>query len=174
MQPTLKGKLVELRPLRADDFEALFAVAQDPLIWEQHPASDRYKEEVFRNFFREAMECGGAFIVYDAADGQVIGSSRYFGYDEARSEIEIGWTFLARSHWGGRYNREMKELMLRHALGFVNHVVLLVGPKNFRSRRAVEKIGGVEIGTRVDGNGKESVVYDIDAERFRKHFGDLR
>ena len=119
MQPTLKGKLVELRPLRADDFEALFAVAQDPLIWEQHPASDRYKEEVFRNFFREAMECGGAFIVYDAADGQVIGSSRYFGYDEARSEIEIGWTFLARSHWGGRYNREMKELMLRHALGFV-------------------------------------------------------
>ena len=174
MQPTLKGKLVELRPLRADDFEALFAVAQDPLIWEQHPASDRYKEEVFRNFFREAMECGGAFIVYDAADGQVIGSSRYFGYDEARSEIEIGWTFLARSHWGGRYNREMKELMLRHALGFVNHVVLLVGPKNFRSRRAVEKIGGVEIGTRVDVNGKESVVYDIDAERFRKHFGDLR
>lgn len=174
MQPTLKGKLVELRPLCADDFEALFAVAQDPLIWEQHPASDRYKEEVFRNFFREAMECGGAFIVYDAADGQVIGSSRYFGYDEARSEIEIGWTFLARSHWGGRYNREMKELMLRHALGFVNHVVLLVGPKNFRSRRAVEKIGGVEIGTRVDGNGKESVVYDIDAERFRKHFGDLR
>ena len=174
MQPTLKGKLVELRPLCADDFEALFAVAQDPLIWEQHPASDRYKEEVFRNFFREAMECGGAFIVYDAADGQVIGSSRYFGYDEARSEIEIGWTFLARSHWGGSYNREMKELMLRHALGFVNHVVLLVGPKNFRSRRAVEKIGGVEIGTRVDGNGKESVVYDIDAERFRKHFGDLR
>ena len=174
MQPTLKGKLVELRPLCADDFEALFAVAQDPLIWEQHPASDRYKEEVFRNFFREAMECGGAFIVYDAADGQVIGSSRYFGYDEARSEIEIGWTFLARSHWGGRYNREMKELMLRHALDFVNHVVLLVGPKNFRSRRAVEKIGGVEIGTRVDGNGKESVVYDIDAERFRKHFGDLR
>jgi len=174
LQPTLKGKLVELRPLCADDFEALFAVAQDPLIWEQHPASDRYKEEVFRNFFREAMECGGAFIVYDAADGQVIGSSRYFGYDEARSEIEIGWTFLARSHWGGRYNREMKELMLRHALGFVNHVVLLVGPKNFRSRRAVEKIGGVEIGTRVDGNGKESVVYDIDAERFRKHFGDLR
>ena len=142
--------------------------------WEQHPASDRYKEEVFRNFFSEAMECGGAFIVYDAADGQVIGSSRYFGYDEARSEIEIGWTFLARSHWGGRYNREMKELMLRHALGFVNHVVLLVGPKNFRSRRAVEKIGGVEIGTRVDGNGGESVVYDIDAERFRKHFGDLR
>jgi len=174
LQPTLKGKLVELRPLCADDFEALFAVAQDPLIWEQHPASDRYKEEVFRNFFREAMECGGAFIVYDAADGQVIGSSRYFGYDEPRSEIEIGWTFLARSHWGGSYNREMKELMLRHALGFVNHVVLLVGPKNFRSRRAVEKIGGVEIGTRVDGNGKESVVYDIDAERFRKHFGDLR
>ena len=173
MQPTLRGKLVELRPLRPDDFDALFAVAQDPLIWDQHPASDRYKEDVFRDFFREAMDCGGAFIVIDAADGRVIGSSRYFGYDEGRSEIEIGWTFLARSHWGGRYNREMKELMLRHALGFVDHVVLLVGPRNFRSRRAVEKIGGVEIGTRVNGNGRESVAYEIDAERFRRHFGDL-
>src|SRR5205085_12531306 len=119
------------------------------------------------------MDCGGAFIVIDAADGRVIGSSRYFGYDEGRSEIEIGWTFLARSHWGGRYNREMKELMLRHALGFVDHVVLLVGPRNVRSRRAVEKIGAVEIGTRVNGNGRESVAYEIDAERFRSHFGDL-
>src|SRR5215475_644069 len=100
-QPTLKGAILELRPLRADDFHDLYAVASDPLIWEQHPVRDRYNEEVFRGFFREALESGAVLIAIDSKDGQVIGSSRFHGYDEETSEVEIGWTFLARSHWGG-------------------------------------------------------------------------
>src|SRR5262245_27292952 len=104
LQLILKGELLELRPLRPDDFQDLFAVASDPLIWEQHPMSDRYKEDVFRAFFRDALESGGAFKVLDLRDGRVIGSSRFHGYDEQKSEIEIGWTFLARSYWGGTYN----------------------------------------------------------------------
>ena len=166
LQPTLRGELLELRPLRADDFDALFAVASDPLIWEQHPESDRYREEVFREFFRGAMESGGAFVAVDLKDGRVVGSSRYHGYDEAQSEIEIGWTFLARTHWGGRYNGEMKRLMLAHAFRFVDNVVFLVGPENWRSRRAVEKIGGRLVGTRPNGAGRESVVYRITAAEF--------
>ena len=166
LQPTLTGELVELRPLRADDFAALFAVASDPLIWELHPERERYQEEVFRRFFRGAMDSGGAFLVIDRATGQVIGSTRYFGYDPRTSEIEIGWTFLARQYWGGRYNREMKRLMLEHAFKFVDRVIFLVGPGNFRSRRAVEKIGGVERG-RVLKDGRESVVYEISLDRFR-------
>ncbi len=113
LQPVLKGELLELGPLRPEDFEDLFAVASDPLIWEQHPANDRYKVDVFNEFFRQAMESGGALIAIDLRDGRVIGSSRFNGYDETQGEIEIGWTFLARSHWGGVYNREMKRLMLQ-------------------------------------------------------------
>lgn len=161
LQPVLTGDLVELRPLREQDFDALYAVAADPLIWEQHPASNRYQPDVFKAFFREAMNSGGAFIVIDRKDGRVIGSSRYFGYDEAKGEIEIGWTFLARSHWGGVYNAEMKRLMLQHAFQFVETVVFLVGPTNWRSRKAMEKIGGVRIGSRWDATGRESVVYRI-------------
>ncbi|HJP60123.1 MAG TPA: GNAT family N-acetyltransferase [Gemmatimonadaceae bacterium] len=166
LQPTLNGNLVELRPLRADDFDALYAVASDPLIWELHPERDRYQKDVFQRFFQGAMESGGAFLVTDRANGNVIGSTRYFGYDAQTAEIEIGWTFLARSHWGGRYNREMKRLMLEHAFKFVARVIFLVGPGNYRSRRAVEKIGGVERG-RVFKEGREAVVYEITAERFR-------
>ena len=166
LQPVLRGELLELRPLRAEDFTALYAVASDPLVWEQHPNRDRHEEEVFKKFFREALESGGAFVVVDRADGRVIGSSRYHGYDEAGSEIEIGWTFLARSHWGGRYNGEMKRLMLGHAFKFVDSVVFLVGPQNLRSRRAVEKIGGVLVGTRPNGEGRDSVVYRITASAF--------
>jgi len=165
-QPILKGEILVLRPLRPEDFHALYAVASDPLIWEQHPVKDRYKEEVFKGFFREAMESGGALIAIDSKDGRVIGSSRFHGYDEEKSEIEIGWTFLARSHWGGIYNREMKQLMLRHAFQFVRSVVFLIGPQNLRSQRAVEKIGGVRAGSRLDARGRQSVVYQITAPSF--------
>jgi RimJ/RimL family protein N-acetyltransferase len=165
-QPVLRGELLELRPLSADDFPALYRVASDPLIWEQHPNSDRYREEVFREFFREALASGGALVAVDLKDGRVVGSSRFHGYDPARSEIEIGWTFLARSHWGGRYNGEMKRLMLGHAFRFVDNVVFLVGPQNWRSRRAVEKIGGRLTGTRPNETGRESVVYRITASDF--------
>jgi RimJ/RimL family protein N-acetyltransferase len=166
LQPVLKGELLELRPLQAADFGDLFSVAADPLIWEQHPASDRYKDDQFRIFFREALESGGALIAVDRRDGRIIGSSRFHGYDPERSEVEIGWTFLARSHWGGRYNGEMKRLMLDYAFQFVERVVFLVGPQNLRSRRAVEKIGGVHMGSRRDTNGRESVVYEITATAY--------
>jgi len=89
-QPHLKGELIELRPLRPEDWDDLFVVASDPLIWEQHPESDRYKEDVFKVFFREAMESGGAFVVVDTKSQQIIGSTRFYGYDPVKSEIEIG------------------------------------------------------------------------------------
>lgn len=163
LQPVLEGERLRLRPLRPEDWDDLYAAASDPLIWEQHPASDRYKEEVFREYFRGALDSRGAFLVFDRKDGRVIGSSRFHGYDEEKSEIEIGWTFLARSHWGGVYNGEMKALMLGHAFRFVKRVIFLVGPLNRRSQRAVEKLGAVRAGSRTDGNGRESFVYRLDA-----------
>ena len=154
LQPHLSGELIELRPLGPQDWNDLFAVASDPLIWEQHPESDRYKENVFQVFFREALECGGAFVVIDKNSQQIIGSTRFYGYDPEKSEIEIGWTFLARKYWGGRYNAEMKRLLLNHAFKFVENVVFLVGEKNFRSQKAMEKIGAIREGfvTRTFGN----------------------
>jgi RimJ/RimL family protein N-acetyltransferase len=161
LQPVLRGELLHLRPLRSDDFDALFAVAADPPIWEQHPARDRYQPEVFRAFFDEAIASGGAVIAADARDGQIIGGSRYHGYNAEQSEIEIGWTFLARAYWGGKYNGEMKELMLRHAFTFVDRVIFLIGQENYRSQRAVEKIGAIPAGTRIDGYGRERLAFEI-------------
>ena len=146
LQPHLKGELIELRPLTPKEWDALFAVASDPLIWEQHPESDRYKEDVFKVFFKEALESGGAFVVVDKNTQQTIGSTRFYGYDPEKSEIEIGWTFLARRYWGGRYNREMKKLLLAHAFKFVESLVFFVGEKNIRSQKAMEKIGATRDG----------------------------
>jgi RimJ/RimL family protein N-acetyltransferase len=162
-QPILHGDLVHVRPLRPDDQAVLQAVAADPLIWEQHPARNRHEAAVFREFFAESLASGGALLVMEAGTGRVIGSSRFHGYSEERSEVEIGWTFLARSHWGGRYNGELKQLMLRHAFRFVDSVVLFVSPENVRSQRAVQKVGGV-LERAPDEQGR--LVYRITASAF--------
>jgi RimJ/RimL family protein N-acetyltransferase len=168
LQPTLKSELLELRPLRVDDFDALYAVASDPLLWEQHPNSDRYQLDVFRKFFDEAIESGGALVAIDRKNGRIIGSSRFHCYDLVRSEIEIGWTFLARSHWGGIYNGEMKRLMLEHAFRFVENVIFFIGATNLRSQRALEKIGGKRAGTKSDPQGRESFIYRITRAGFTR------
>lgn len=166
-QPVLKGEIVELRPLSAEDYDGLYAVAADPLIWEQHPVRNRHEEATFRAFFEESLASGGALVAIDVnSQKRIIGSSRFHGYDKERSEVEIGWTFLARSHWGGSYNGEMKQLMLRHAFRFVRCVVFLVGLQNVRSQRAVERIGGVRVGRRSDAGGRDSYVYQITVAAF--------
>ena len=147
LQPHLKGELIELRPLKPNDWDELFAVASDSLIWEQHPEPDRYMEHVFRIFFKDAMESGGAFVIIDRKAQQIIGSTRFYGYDPEKSEIEIGWTFLARKYWGGRYNAEIKRLLLNHAFKFVESVVFFVGEDNVRSQKAMEKVGAIKVGT---------------------------
>jgi RimJ/RimL family protein N-acetyltransferase len=160
---------VTLRPLTPADHDRLFAVAADPLIWEQHPDKTRSTPAGFDAFFREALDSGGALLATETGSGRVIGSSRFHGYDEAAGEVEIGWTFLARSHWGGRYNREMKALMLAHAFRSVDRVVFLIDPANHRSQQAVRKIGGDAAGTRTDAFGREVCVFQITAEAWRGH-----
>jgi hypothetical protein len=81
LQPSLENESVKIQPLQSIDFEVLYSVASDPLIWEQHPNKDRYKREVFETFFKGAMESGAAFLVIDKKTNKVIGSSRYYDLD---------------------------------------------------------------------------------------------
>ena len=167
LQPTLAGPLVTLRPLDSTDHDRLYAVAADPLIWEQHPDKSRSQPAGFKAFFQQALDSGGALLALETDSGRVIGSSRYHGCDEVADEVEIGWTFLARSHWGGRYNAEMKRLMLEHAFRFVGRVVFLIDPANYRSQRAIEKVGAARIGMRTDGSGRSSAAFQITEREWR-------
>ena len=164
-QPRLAGETVELRPLRAGDYDALRAAASDPLIWEQHPAN-RHEEAVFRAYFDEQLGSGGGLAIVDRRTGELIGSSRYHGYDAEASEVEVGWTFLVRSRWGGETNREVKRLMLDHAFRFVETVVLVIHPENVRSQRAAEKLGATRV---ADRDGKR--VYALTRARVPERSG---
>ena len=172
LQPSIHNDLIRIEPLEPGDFEALYAVASDPLVWEQHPNKERYKRDVFQNFFKGAIESGGAFRVIDHANGELIGSSRYYDLDEAKHQVCIGYTFIGRSRWGGNYNGALKTLMLDHAFRFVDRVIFHVGVDNWRSRKAMEKIGGVYIGEEpvayVGEPSRPYAVFKIDAADWAK------
>ncbi len=143
LQPTLVGETITLLPLHADDFESLYEVASDPLLWEQHPDPSRYKRDIFTDrYFEGALSSGSAFVIIHNESGDVIGSSRYYDWNADKQEVAIGYTFLARAHWGGAINGELKKLMLDHAFRGARIVWFHIGKNNLRSRKALEKIGG--------------------------------
>jgi len=170
LQPTLEDQHLLLRPLTTDDFEDLYDVASDPLLWEQHPAKDRCQRDVFELFFADAMASGGAFAVIDRETGKIIGSTRFHRVKESENAIEIGWTFLARKYWGGRYNGSMKQLMIDWALQYVDNILFYIDENNMRSQKAVEKIGGERIfiieGTPLEIRPNASVIYSMTKDKW--------
>jgi len=164
LQPVLVGPRLRLRPLKAADFEPLYAAASDPLIWEQHPAPDRHERKIFEQFFNRGLKSRGALAVLDKATNELIGSSRYYDV-EGRDSVCIGFTFLTRAYWGGGYNRELKFLMLDHAFIYVRRALFHVGEHNLRSRKAMENIGAKLVGRldrqKPDGSPDPTVVFEI-------------
>ena len=170
-QPTLESEHLRLRPLREDDWDALWAIAADRELWALHPAHDRWQEPVFREFFTGALAKGGALAIVEKATGQVIGSSRFQEYDPSDGgSVEIGWTFLARARWGSGLNAELKRLMLGHAHRTVERTIFVVGEANVISRRAMEKIGGRLTGEVREmprgGQTQRHVIFEIDRAGF--------
>ena len=172
LQPTLENEFVKIQPLRESDFETLYAVASDSLIWEQHPNKDRYKREVFETFFKGAIESGGAFLVFDKQTGEAIGSSRFYDYNLENKSILIGYTFFARSHWGSKYNPALKNLMIQYAFQFIDSVIFHIGANNVRSQKAIERLDASRSHeSEVKYYGEESklnFVYEIKKEDWQK------
>ncbi|SDI26895.1 GNAT family N-acetyltransferase [Chryseobacterium jejuense] len=145
VQPVLENEEFQLIPLQQGDFESLYEVASDPKVWEQHPNKDRYQREVFENFFRGAIESKGAFKIVEKATGDILGSSRYYNFDEKDSHIFIGYTFYGTKSWGKGINPKVKKLMLDYIFQHVDKVHFHIGKENFRSQKALEKLGGIKI-----------------------------
>lgn len=145
IQPTLENNQVILAPLQEDDFEALYAVAANPDVWAQHPSRDRYKREVFQNFFDGALKSGGAYKIIDKASGKIAGSTRFYDYDAANDTILIGYTFYGTAYWGKGFNPGVKALMLDYIFQFVSQVYFNIGAGNIRSQIAIGRLGAEKI-----------------------------
>jgi RimJ/RimL family protein N-acetyltransferase len=135
-----------LIPLKKSDFDALYKVASDPLQWAQHPNTNRYQVDVFQNFFDGAMQTGTAYTIVDKKTDEVIGSTRFYGYDEKEKSVSVGYTFISRSHWGKGTNFSVKKLMLGYAFSLAEKVIFHIGKVNIRSQKAIEKLGAIKTG----------------------------
>lgn len=156
---TLISKHFELRQSRPQDFEPLLSVASDPKVWEQHPEKDRWRREKFQRYFDGALSnLSPSYTIIDRELSRVMGASRYYDFDAKAKSVRVGYTFIAREYWGTSANREIKTAMLAAAFKLVDTVYFDIGPNNFRSRRAVEKIGA-EFSHAEDEN---KVVYVLD------------
>lgn len=165
-QPSLENNLVKLVPLTIGDFDLLFEVAADPLIWEQHPARDRYKREVFQTFFDAAVSSRTAFLIVDKKTNEVIGSTRYYDFKPETSSVAIGYTFLACAYWGGAFNHSVKKLLLEYAFQYIDKVYFHIGSTNVRSQKAIERIGAIKIAeVNFDLNGKKLPHYEYVIEK---------
>ena len=146
IQPVLENDQIILLPLEEADFDALYAVAADPKVWEQHPNKERWRKEVFQNYFEGAIESKGAFKIIDKATGEMAGSTRYYDYSEAERSILIGYTFYATRYWGKGINPSVKQLMLSYIFQYVDRVIFHIGAQNIRSQIAIGRIGALKIG----------------------------
>lgn len=162
LQPTLANELVKIVPLKESDFNKLFIIASDELLWEQHPEKDRYKKEVFLKLFQEAMQSKTAFNVIDVKTDNTIGSTRFYEYNEMEKSVAIGYTFIDRKYWATPYNRALKNLMINYAFQFVDSIIFHVGNTNFRSQKAVEKLGAIHTETIVkEETGKTHFIFTL-------------
>ncbi|MBV8325190.1 GNAT family N-acetyltransferase [Chryseobacterium sp.] len=145
MQPVLENKTIILYPLEEEDFSTLYAVASDPEIWEQHPNKDRWKEDVFKTFFDDAMKSKGAFKIIDKINGNTVGSTRLYDYNPQENSIVVGYTFCGIQYWGKGTNHSVKTLLLDYLFQFVSKVHFHIGAHNIRSQIAIGRIGAEKI-----------------------------
>jgi len=145
VQPELKNDKYQLVPLSQGDFEALYKVASDPKVWEQHPNKNRYEREVFENFFKGAIESKGAFKIVEKSSGNILGSTRFYDFDKVKKSIFIGYTFYGTESWGKGINPQIKKLMLDYIFQYVDTVHFHIGKENYRSQISLERLGGKKI-----------------------------
>ena len=169
-QLNLETNAFFLEQTTSTDFEPLYEIASNPVVWEQHPEKDRWKRPIFSAFFQGAMENDlGCFTIRDKSAGIVIGTTRFYSHDVERDAVRLGYTFLCPTYWGSGANQVTKEALLEHAFTVVGNVHFDIGKDNFRSRKAVEKLGAVEC-----AGDDEKVVYGLNKDVFSQRAWGVR
>lgn len=162
LQPNqLSNEIVELKPLEKQSLDALYSIASDPLIWEMHPSPNRYKKLEFEQFYEDAVVSRSAFLIYERATRELMGSTRFYDLNLQSRSVAIGYTFLARKFWGGVYNGAVKDLMLNYAFNYVDSVLFHIGAVNLRSQRAVQKLGAVKIREFVNESASNALYFEF-------------
>ncbi|HYX23812.1 MAG TPA: GNAT family protein [Thermoanaerobaculia bacterium] len=114
------------------------------------------------------------FLIRTKPELEAVGTTGYLDIRPPHRGLEIGRTWIAKSHQGSRVNPESKYLLLRHAfeeLGAVR-VQFKTDVNNLHSQRAIEKLGakceGVLRRYQMRSNGflRDTMMFSILAEEW--------
>lgn len=169
----LQGTTIDLLPLEEHHLEELYQASADKELWKQVP-SDCSDRDTFFAVYKMALEARDRgtqypFVIVDKQTKKLVGSTRFFEMYEADKKLEIGWTWITRDYWGSVVNLECKLLLLTYCFEVLktNRVQLKTKDDNIRSRKAIEKIGGVFEGIlrkdkiQNDGTTRNAAYYSI-------------
>lgn len=145
----LTGETVDLIPMTEGHYSELESIAKDKRIW-QHYVYDGSDSKRFRQIIDDAslqQENGRQFpfvIIYKPTN-EIIGSTRFLDIDFKNKKLEIGSTWLHPDYWQTEVNPECKLLLLTFGFETLKalRIQLKTDENNIRSRKAIEKIGGV-------------------------------
>ncbi|AYZ35953.1 N-acetyltransferase [Chryseobacterium indologenes] len=169
----LEGTTVELIPLEQEHFEELYEAASDKELWELIPTDCSDKTIFYQNYERALSERENGnqypFVIRHKETRKLIGSTRFFEIYPSDKKLEIGWTWITKEYWGTTLNLECKLLLLTYCFEILktNRVQLKTKDTNFRSRKAIEKIGGIFEGIlrkdriQNDGTTRNAAYYSI-------------
>ncbi|AZB26148.1 N-acetyltransferase [Chryseobacterium bernardetii] len=174
LHPTiLEGTHVELIPLEKEHFEELYAAAADKDLWTLIPTDGSDKAIFYKNYKLALSERDNGnqypFVIRHKETQKLIGSTRFFEIYPSDKKLEIGWTWITKEFWGSVVNLECKLLLLTYCFEVLktNRVQLKTKDDNLRSRKAIEKIGGVFEGIlrkdkiQNDGTTRNAAYYSI-------------
>lgn len=175
---TLSTPRLNLRPLREDDAQALFAIWSDaqamryfsfPPMSQLDEATDRIARKLRTAADGEALIC----VAELQSTGEVVGDCALFHADEPCRRAEIGFS-LQRRNWGSGYMSEAASALIEHAFGVVRlrRIEADIDPRNTASARLLERLGFVREGLLrerwvVDGEVSDSALYGL-LERDRR------
>lgn len=149
----LENRRFRIEPLTVEHKDYLAVAANDKQIWEQHPATDRWKPEVFSEYFDTIMSLGGGFVIIDkfAPSPGIIGMTRFYVHDNYDPENKlpegnkqdwaIGFTFIERRYWGNGANKIIKHMMMEYAFETVESIWIDADPHNIRSIKSIKNLG---------------------------------
>ena len=166
-QIILEDDRARLEPLEEKHYEALLAISlSSPAIWEFTLAVIK-NEQDFRKYFDTALKerdtkISYPFAMYDKKENRYVGCTRYANISFRDKRLEIGWTWIDPLLQGSGINKHNKLLMLQY--GFekltLNRIELKTSGTNFKSQRAMEKIGAQR-----EGVLRKHSINDLDVVR---------
>ncbi|MEK4385527.1 GNAT family protein [Solibacillus sp. FSL W7-1464] len=176
----LENKIIKLRPVQLSDIEAITNAANDARIWE-HMSVTLLSKEAVQNYIENAMKerekgISYMFAVIDKKTDEIVGCTSFLDISFPHKRLEIGATWYHPSAWRSAINTNCKFLLFQYCFEVLklNRIQIKTGHENYRSQKAIERIGAVKEGVlrnhmiRKEGIIRHTVMYSVIAEDWGK------